>query len=89
MDTYAEWDTWETINAVKDAIGEIHNVILVEANGDAYTKLKELKPDIVFNFAEGLNGFNRESQIPAILEMLQIPYSGSDALTLGICLEPE
>jgi D-alanine-D-alanine ligase len=87
VDTYAEWDTWETINAVKDAIEEIHNVTLVEANGDAYLKLKELKPDIVFNFAEGLNGYNRESQIPAMLEMLQIPYSGSDALTLGICLD--
>jgi D-alanine-D-alanine ligase len=60
---------------------------LVEANNDAYLKLKELKPDIVFNFAEGLNGFNRESQIPAMLEMLQLPYSGSDALTLGICLD--
>jgi D-alanine-D-alanine ligase len=46
-----------------------------------------LRPDIVFNFAEGLLGVNRESHIPAILEMLQIPYSGSDALTLGICLD--
>ncbi len=87
MDTYAEWDTWETINAVKDAIEEMHDVTLIEANGDAYLKLKELKPDIVFNFAEGLNGYNRESQIPAMLEMLQIPYSGSDPLTLGICLD--
>lgn len=87
MDTYAEWDTWETVNAVKDAIAEIHNVTLVEANNNAYIKLKELKPDIVFNFAEGLIGVNRESHIPAMLEMLQIPYSGSDALTLGICLD--
>lgn len=60
---------------------------LIEANNDAYIKLKDLKPDIVFNFAEGLTGVNRESHIPAILEMLQIPYSGSDALTLGICLD--
>jgi D-alanine-D-alanine ligase len=87
VDTYAEWDTWETINAVKDAIDEVHNVSLVEANTNAYTKLKEIKPDIVFNIAEGLDGFNRESQIPAMLEMLQIPYTGSDALTLGICLD--
>lgn len=87
MDTYAEWDTWETINAVRDAIDATHNVTLVEANTDAYIKLKELNPDIVFNIAEGLNGFNRESQIPAMLDMLQIPYTGSDALTLGICLE--
>ncbi len=87
MDTYAEWDTWETVNAVKDAIEENHNVTLVEANNDAYLKLKELNPDIVFNFAEGLIGVNRESHLPAMLEMLQIPYSGSDALTLGICLD--
>jgi D-alanine-D-alanine ligase len=46
-----------------------------------------MKPDIVFNFAEGLIGVNRESHMPAMLEMLQIPYSGSDALTLGICLD--
>ena len=46
-----------------------------------------MRPDIVFNFAEGLVGVNRESHIPALLEMLQIPYSGSDALTLGICLD--
>ena len=60
---------------------------MVEANNDAFSKLKELKPDIVFNFAEGLIGVNRESHMPAILEMLQIPYLGSDALTLGICLD--
>ena len=75
------------MNAVKDAIGEIHNVTLVEANNDAFSKLKELKPDIVFNFAEGLKGVNRESHIPAMLEMLQLPYLGSDPLTLGICLD--
>jgi len=46
-----------------------------------------LRPDIVFNFAEGLIGVNRESHLPAMLEMLQIPYLGSDALTLGICLD--
>ncbi len=60
---------------------------LVEANNDAFNKFRELKPDIVFNIAEGANGFSRESQIPAMLEMLQIPFTGSDSLTLGICLD--
>lgn len=60
---------------------------LVEANNDAFNKFRELKPDIVFNIAEGANGLSRESQIPAILEMLQIPFTGSDSLTLGICLD--
>ena len=60
---------------------------MVEADESAYEKFKELKLDIVFNIAEGLNGVNRESQIPAMLDMLEIPYTGSDALTLGICLD--
>ena len=60
---------------------------LVEANNDAFNKFRELKPDIVFNIAEGANGLSRESQIPTMLEMLQIPFTGSDSLTLGICLD--
>ena len=86
-DTYAEWDTWETINALKDSLEQFHNVILVEANEDAFNRFRELQPDIVFNIAEGAYGVSREAQIPAMLDMLQIPYTGSDALTLGICLD--
>lgn len=87
MDQYAEWDTWETINAVKDAISIYNNVSLIEANEEAYNKFREIKPDIVFNIAEGANGVSREAQIPAMLDMLKIPYTGSDALTLAICLD--
>jgi D-alanine-D-alanine ligase len=87
LDTYAEWDTWETINAVKDAIEVYNNVTLIEADENAFNKFKEVKPDIVFNIAEGENGVSREAQIPAMLDMLKIPYTGSDALTLAICLD--
>ena len=86
-DTYAEWDTWETINAVKAALETHHSVDLIEADQNAYEKLNESKCDIVFNIAEGFNGISREAQIPAILEMLGIPYSGSDPLTLSVCLD--
>jgi D-alanine-D-alanine ligase len=72
---------------LKEAIACFHDVTLIEADESAYKKFKDLKPDIVFNIAEGLNGVNRESQIPAMLDMLRIPYTGSDALTLGICLD--
>jgi len=72
---------------LKDAIACFHDVTIIEADEYAYEKFKDLKPDIVFNIAEGLNGVNRESQMPALLDMLRIPYTGSDALTLGICLD--
>lgn len=63
-----------------------HEVILIDANNDAYNKFIEVKPDIVFNIAEGINGVSRESQIPAILDLLNIPYTASDPLTLATCL---
>jgi D-alanine-D-alanine ligase len=86
-DTYAEWDTWDTINAVKGALEQFNNVTLIEADESAFEKLKNLSPDIVFNVAEGFNGVSREAQIPAILDMLNIPYTGSDPLTLSLCLD--
>ena len=86
-DTFAEWDTWETINAVKDALEIFHNVKLIEANDSVFENLKASKPDIVFNIAEGFNGVSREAQIPSFLDMLQIPYTGSDPLTLATCLD--
>lgn len=87
IDTFAEWDTWETIYAVRDALELYHSVTLIEADENAFDKLRDLKPDIVFNVAEGFYGISREAQIPAILEMLNIPYTGSDPLTLSICLD--
>lgn len=87
QDTFAEWDTEETINAVRDALALYHNVTLVEADNDAFETFRELNPDIVFNIAEGFNGISREAQIPAMLEFLNIPYTGSDPVTLGICLD--
>jgi D-alanine-D-alanine ligase len=83
----AEWDTEETIEAVKTALSAEHEVIPIEADENAVENLKRSRPDIVFNIAEGRDGPNREAHIPAILEMLGIPYTGSDPMTLSICLD--
>lgn len=85
-DTYAEWDSMETVDAIKSAFEKYgHEVALIEADTDAYEKLKALRPDFVFNVAEGFGGVSRESQIPSMLEMLNIPFTGSDSVTIGIC----
>ncbi|MFH1288828.1 MAG: ATP-grasp domain-containing protein [bacterium] len=94
-DTFAEWDGHETISAVANALRKGVNgtgrreVVLIEANNKMFNRLIREKPDIVFNIAEGFNGVSRESQVPAILDMLQIPYTGSDPVTLGICLDKQ
>ncbi len=63
-------------------------VIPIEANEKAYLKLyknrKEI--DLVFNVAEGIYGRDRELQLPAMFEMLQIPYTGSSPLTQAFSL---
>jgi D-alanine-D-alanine ligase len=87
VDEFAEWDTMETVNAVANSLSLFHDVSLVEADEEAYTKLRDGNFDIVFNIAEGLYGVSREAQIPAMLEFLRIPYTGSDVLTLATCLD--
>lgn len=86
-DLYAEWDDIHTIKAVESALASRHQVSLVEADFDAFNAFRKLRPDLVFNIAEGLNRNSREAQIPAMLDMLDIPYTGSDPVTLGICLD--
>jgi D-alanine-D-alanine ligase len=43
--------------------------------------------DAVFNICEGLSGYAREAQVPALLDAYRIPYVFSDALTLAVSLD--
>ncbi|MBI2442061.1 MAG: D-alanine--D-alanine ligase [Lentisphaerae bacterium] len=85
-DLWAECDSEDTIEAVGEALGRYYRVTRVEGDEHAYQRLRKLRPDLVFNIAEGFRGPNRESHIPIICEMLGLAYTGSDALTLSICL---
>lgn len=64
-------------------------VIPIEADEKAYLKLykNRKKIDVVWNFSEGLHGRDRECQLPAMLEMLELPYTGSSPLTQAIILD--
>jgi len=86
-DVYAEWDDAETILALASALASRHDVVLVEARENFVPRLRAAHPDLVFNIAEGFHGASREAQVPAILEMLGVPYTGSDPLTLALCLD--
>jgi len=86
-DLLAECDSDETISAVAAALGRRHEVVAIEADEEAYIKLRGLRPELVFNIAERLYGPNRESHVPTICEILNLPYTGSDPLTLSLCLD--
>lgn len=86
-DRYAEWDDPATIAAVEAALLRLGDVVRLEADADFPCRLREARPDLVFNIAEGLNGPSREAHVPAICEFFDIPYTGSDPLSLALALD--
>jgi D-alanine-D-alanine ligase len=87
-DQDAEYDSPKTIAAVREALESFgHQVVELEANSDFPVSVSSSGVDVVFNLAEGIRGRNREAQVPGILELLDLPYTGSDPATLSISLD--
>ncbi len=83
-----EFDTENTISAICNVFHRNgYDTARLGSGLEIVEKIKKEKVDFVFNIAEGYSGRNRESHVPSILEMLDIPYSGSDPLTLGLTLD--
>lgn len=84
----AEFDRPETVAAIAetlaelgyepDRIGHLRSLLARLVRGDGW--------DLVFNIAEGLRGFGREAQVPAVLDAYGIPYTFSDPLVLSLTL---
>ncbi|MBI3161394.1 MAG: hypothetical protein HYZ23_02735 [Chloroflexi bacterium] len=87
-DAFADFDHIETIDSLRAALEtDGHTTVFIQADRDLPYALRDTQPDICFNIAEGLGGDAREAQVPALLEMLGIPYTGSRVLTNGISLD--
>jgi D-alanine-D-alanine ligase len=88
IDLLEEFDSEETIDAIREVLeSEGHDVIRLGGDTGLVDRIRQGPVDIVFNIAEGLGGRNREAHIPALLEFLNIPYTGSDPLTLSLTLD--
>lgn len=87
-DAFADFDHIETIDSIRAALEtDGHQTIFIQADANLPYALRDEKPDICFNIAEGLGGEAREAQVPALLELLHIPYTGSRVLANGISLD--
>ncbi len=87
-ETDAEFDSVATIEAIANAIRSFgHTVVPIEATAELPRILGDLDIDLVFNIAEGIRGRSREAQIPALLDLLDIPFTGSDAAALSVTLD--
>lgn len=87
-DSEAEYDNIETIEAIRKALEDSGcRVEPMEADEKLPSRLAATPVDIVFNIAEGAGGRGREAQVPALLNLLRIPFTGSDETTLCIALD--
>ena len=83
-----EYDSIDTVYAIRDALesGGIHPLLL-EADENLPDRLRGSHIAMVFNIAEGFRGRGREAQIPALLNIFGIPFTGSDETTLCLALD--
>jgi D-alanine-D-alanine ligase len=87
-DRWDDLDSEETIEAIATALeAGGHRVTFLEGDATLFDNLRKVNPDICFNICEGHFGDGREAQVPAILEMMRIPYTGSQVLTLALALD--
>ncbi len=87
-DYWDDLDSEKTVNALQDAIrAGGHEATFFEGDAALQAKLLAYKPDICFNICEGHFGDGREAQVPALLEMLRLPYTGSRVLSLALALD--
>jgi D-alanine-D-alanine ligase len=88
-DRYEEYDPPETVEALARTLKELgHEVVRLGGGRPFLERILHEKVDFVFNIAEGQGtGRSREAQVPAVLEMLGIPYALSDPLTLSLSLD--
>ena len=88
IDKLCDNEIIETVECVKKALDREHEAIPVRITRDFLVNLKRESFDFVFNLCEGINGnVKGESLVPAVLDLIGIPYTGSDSLTLGLCLD--
>ncbi len=88
-DALEEYDSKETVGLIAASLEAGGHTVLRLGGGREFLRNIQSQPvDFVFNIAEGRGNYPaREAQVPSVLEMLGIPYSGSDPLCLAICLD--
>jgi D-alanine-D-alanine ligase len=88
-DALEEYDSPETVTAIAKALEALgHSVVRLGGGREFLANILKNNIDFVFNIAEGRGVYrSREAQVPSVLEMLGISYSGSDPQCLALCLD--
>jgi len=88
-DVLEEYDNPETVEGIENVLKqEGHTPIRLGGGREFLANITSQKVDFVFNVSEGLGNYrSREAQVPSVLEMLNVPYTGADPQCLAVCLD--
>ncbi|MCC7383416.1 MAG: D-alanine--D-alanine ligase [Deltaproteobacteria bacterium] len=87
-DRLEEYDSEETVQAIAVALEQSgYAPRLLGGGRRLLEQLLAEPPALVFNIAEGFGTRSREAHVPAVCEMLGIPYTHSDPLTAALTLD--
>ena len=87
-ESWAELDSLHTVSTIVEVLGRAgHEAEFFEGNLELVQVLPRFRPDLCFNLCEGHFGESRESHVPALLELLRLPYTGSGVLALALTLD--
>lgn len=87
-DRFEEYDSPSTVAAIIGALAERgHRPRFLSGGRRFLEEMLARPPELVFNIAEGSGTRSREAHVPAVCEMLGVPFTGSDPLTLAATLD--
>lgn len=75
-----------TSEAVMEILSKDYQCINMVMDDNIIQNLKSEKVDMVFNLCNGINGFSKLAQLPAMLEFANIPYTGSAVLAHALAI---
>ena len=87
-DLLEEYDSDATVSAIERVlVARGHRVTRLGGGRRFLERLLAASPELVFNIAEGRGSRSREAHVPAACEMLGIPCTHSDPLTMAVTLD--
>jgi D-alanine-D-alanine ligase len=87
-DAWAELDSPRTVETLVGAFRRAgHTAEFFEGDLSLVQHLPAFAPDLCMNLCEGHFGDARESHVPALLEMLRLPYTGAGVKALALTLD--
>jgi D-alanine-D-alanine ligase len=80
----------EAVEAIENAVRARGHVVVripVNADGRWIERVRREKVDLAFNLCEGIDGYpTYEPAVISVLELMNIPYTGSSSWTTAVCL---